>query len=28
LFSQTGMIIEHHRYFEMGMNNFCVVRKR
>lgn len=28
LFSQTGMVIEHHRYFEMGMNNFCVVRKR
>jgi ubiquinone/menaquinone biosynthesis C-methylase UbiE len=27
LFSQTGMIMEHHRYFEMGMNNFCVVRK-
>jgi 2-polyprenyl-3-methyl-5-hydroxy-6-metoxy-1,4-benzoquinol methylase len=28
LFSQTGMTIERHEYFEMGMNNFCVVRKR
>ena len=27
LFSQTGMAIEHHRYFQVGMNNFCIVRK-
>ena len=27
LFSQTGMVIEFHQYFEMGMNNFCIVRK-
>lgn len=27
LFSQTGMAIECHRYFQLGMNNFCVVKK-
>lgn len=27
LFSQTGMTIELHKYFQMGMNNFCVVKK-
>ena len=27
LFAQTGMVIERHQYFELGMNNFCVVRK-
>lgn len=27
LFSQTGMIMEHHRYFQMGMNNFCIIKK-
>ncbi len=27
MFSQTGMIMERHRYFQMGMNNFCIVKK-
>jgi 2-polyprenyl-3-methyl-5-hydroxy-6-metoxy-1,4-benzoquinol methylase len=27
LISQTGMTIERHRYFQLGMNNFCVVKK-
>lgn len=27
LFSQTAMTIECHRYFQLGMNNFCVVKK-
>jgi 2-polyprenyl-3-methyl-5-hydroxy-6-metoxy-1,4-benzoquinol methylase len=28
LFARTGMAIERHRYFELGMNNFCVARRR
>jgi len=27
LFSQTGMVIESHRYFQLGMNNFSIVKK-
>jgi SAM-dependent methyltransferase len=27
LFSQTGMSIEYHRYFQIGMNNFCIFKK-
>jgi len=27
LFGQTGLKIETHRYFQLGMNNFCVVQK-
>jgi ubiquinone/menaquinone biosynthesis C-methylase UbiE len=27
LFFQTDMIIERHSYFQMGMNNYCVVKK-
>jgi len=27
LFSQTGMVMESHRYFQMGMNNFSIVKK-
>jgi 2-polyprenyl-3-methyl-5-hydroxy-6-metoxy-1,4-benzoquinol methylase len=27
LFSQTGMAIEHHKYFQMGMNNFCIIKR-
>ena len=27
LFSQTGMTIECHKYFQLGMNNYCVVKK-
>jgi ubiquinone/menaquinone biosynthesis C-methylase UbiE len=27
LFFQTGIAIEHHRYFQLGMNNFCIVKK-
>jgi 2-polyprenyl-3-methyl-5-hydroxy-6-metoxy-1,4-benzoquinol methylase len=27
LFSQTHMTIDYHQYFQMGMNNFCVVKK-
>jgi 2-polyprenyl-3-methyl-5-hydroxy-6-metoxy-1,4-benzoquinol methylase len=27
LFAQTGLRIERHRYFQLFMNNFCVVRK-
>jgi 2-polyprenyl-3-methyl-5-hydroxy-6-metoxy-1,4-benzoquinol methylase len=27
LFSQTGITIESHRYFQLGMNNYCVVKK-
>jgi ubiquinone/menaquinone biosynthesis C-methylase UbiE len=27
LFSQTSMIIEHHSYFQFGMNNFCIIKK-
>jgi 2-polyprenyl-3-methyl-5-hydroxy-6-metoxy-1,4-benzoquinol methylase len=27
LFSPTGMTIEHHQYFQMGMNNFCIIKK-
>ncbi len=26
LFLQTNFKIEHHKYFQMGMNNFCVVK--
>lgn len=27
LVMNSGMIMEQHRYFELGMNNFCVARK-
>ncbi len=27
LFSKTGMTIECHQYFQLGMNNYCVVKK-
>jgi 2-polyprenyl-3-methyl-5-hydroxy-6-metoxy-1,4-benzoquinol methylase len=27
LFGQTKLHIEQHRYFQLGMNNFCVVKK-
>ena len=27
MFSQTGMTIECHLYFQLSMNNFCVVKK-
>ncbi len=27
LLSQSGMTIERHRYFQMGMNNYCVAMK-
>ena len=27
LFGQTGLQMERHRYFQLGMNNFCVLRK-
>ena len=27
LLSQSGMITERHRYFQMGMNNYCVAMK-
>lgn len=27
LFSQAGMLIEHHGYFQLGMNNFCIIKK-
>ncbi|HPK53250.1 MAG TPA: class I SAM-dependent methyltransferase [Smithellaceae bacterium] len=27
LFSQCGMVIERHEYFQFGMNNFCIVKK-
>lgn len=27
LFSQTSMIIEHHSYFQFGVNNFCIIKK-
>lgn len=27
LFSQTSITIESHRYFQLGMNNYCVVKK-
>ncbi len=27
LFSQVGMLIEHHEYFQMCMNNFCLIKK-
>ena len=27
LFYQTGMIMEYHGYFQMGMNNFCIIKK-
>jgi ubiquinone/menaquinone biosynthesis C-methylase UbiE len=27
LVNRTGLIVEEHRYFQMGMNNYCVARK-
>lgn len=27
LMNQTGLIVEEHRYFQMGMNNYCVAMK-
>ncbi len=27
LFSQTGMIMERHEYFQLGMDNFCIIKK-
>jgi ubiquinone/menaquinone biosynthesis C-methylase UbiE len=27
LFSQTTMTVERHNYFQLGMNNYCVVKK-
>ncbi|MCX5840515.1 MAG: hypothetical protein NTY16_03460 [Deltaproteobacteria bacterium] len=27
LLCQSGMTIEQHRYFQMGMNNYCVAMK-
>lgn len=27
LFSQTRLTMERHRYFQLGMNNFCLLRK-
>lgn len=28
LVNRTGLIVEEHRYFQMGMNNYCVAMKR
>jgi len=27
LFAQTSLTIERHKYFQLGMNNFCVILK-
>lgn len=28
LFSQTALTVENHKYFQLGMNNFCIVKKK